>query len=110
MLGWQGWRFLGNYWDREPVSVGDSCSYLWGGNMFIPTEAMADDGILALDEQYWNCEDIWLAYYANHVLGMDLRMGESDVQIEQDGKDEYLKHREKKVQLLNELRAKGWDV
>lgn len=110
VLGWQGWRFLSNYWDREPVSVGESCSYLWGGNMFIPTEAMQDDGILTLDEVYWNCEDIWLAFYANHVLGLDLRMGVSDVRVDEDGKDEYLKHHALKVRLLNELRAKGWQV
>jgi len=110
VLGWQGWRFLGSYWEREKVSVGESCSYLWGGNMFIPSAAMQDDGILDLDERYWNCEDIWLAYYANHVLGFDLRMGVGIVRVEEDGKDEYLKHWQTKVDLLNLLRAKGWQV
>lgn len=110
VFGWQGWTFHGNYWERDKVSVGESCSYLWGGNMFIPAEAMRDDGILALDEVYWNCEDIWLAYYTNHVLGFDLRMGVGGVRVDEDGKDEYLKHHALKVRLLDELRGRGWNV
>ena len=105
-----GWRFIGNYWQRERVPVGEVAPYLWGGNMFLPSDAMRDDGVLDLHQDYWMCEDLWLSYYLDHVLGYYLIVGCADIRIEEDAKDTYYGIRNRKVILLDELRARGWDA
>jgi len=106
--GWAGWRFVGNYWSRVRVGAGEDCHYLWGSNLFVPRAAVEDTTILGLPERFWQCDDLWLCYHANHVKGLTLRAQDiSGVSIAVDGKDTYRSQLDTKIVLLNDLRDRG---
>jgi hypothetical protein len=110
--GWMGFRFRpgANYWARDAVAPGEPCDYLWGSNLCIPAAAVASDGILALEPDYWQCDDLWLCYHAREKCGLALRRAEMAVCIAEDGKDTYRGQFLTKVALLKELRGRGWQV
>jgi hypothetical protein len=110
--GWKGFYFRpgGNYWQRTEARIGSTCHYLWGSGVMVPSWVAADPAILELDERYWMAEDLWLSYYANHVLDIPLRRTSLTLNIIEDGKDSYGKLRQVKIDMLNELRARGWQV
>jgi len=108
--GWAGFRFIGNYWQRETAKPGEECHYLWGSNLFLPAAAVQDARILGLDRRYWQCDDLWLCYHANHVAGLTLRAQQVDMHIHVDGKDTYHSQTAIKREFLEDLRARGWAV
>lgn len=110
LQGWSGFRFVGNYWQRATAQPGEECHYLWGSNLFVPAAAVEDGRVTQLPERYWQCDDLWLCYHANHVAGLRLRAQKMPMRIHVDGKDTYSTQHAVKVQLLDELRAKGWAV
>jgi hypothetical protein len=76
----------------------------------IPRAAI-DKGLLELPEKYWQCDDLWLCYYANHVKRLALRWANiPGFSINVDGKDTYVSQQQTKVECLEWLRAKGWAV
>jgi hypothetical protein len=112
--GWNGFKFNpgGSYWDRKEVLPGENAHYLWGSNLFVPKAAIGD-GLLDLDPKYrLFADDLWLCYYANAHKGMALQKAKfaPGVFIEVDGKDTYRHFHAEKSWLLEELRAKGWEV
>lgn len=114
LQGWNGFRFKkgGNYWEREEVLPGENVHYLWGSNLFVPKSAIGE-GLLELDPKYrLFADDLWLCYYANFHKGITLRKASFSpgVFIEEDGKDTYRHYHAEKMNLLEELRAKGWEV
>lgn len=109
--GWSGFRFIGNYWQREKAKPGETCQYLWGSNLFVPTAAVQDAHVLDLPSYCRNqCDDLWLCYHANHVAGLTLRAQQVDMSIHVDGKDTYMEFRHIKERCLEDLRARGWAV
>lgn len=113
LKSWNGFRFVGNYWQRENAKPGENCHYLWGSNLLAPAAAVQSVGVLDMPRDYWLCaDDLWLCYYASHVLGLRLTPGRVDVRIDIDGRDTYLHvyNHAKKVVFLDELRARGWAV
>lgn len=109
---WMGFRFRpgGTYWERDAVPVGREAHYLFGCGNMVPGWVGADEYLLALDRRYWMAEDLWLSYYANHVLGLPLRRARQSLQIVDDGKDSYAALRDVKVEMLDGLRGMGWAV
>jgi hypothetical protein len=108
--GWNGFRFKVGYWDRDEVAPGEECDYLWGSNLLFPAGVAADDRITDLDRKYWQCDDLYLCYVANHLLGVTLRKADIDVSVNRDGKDTFKDHRSTKWLFLEELRGRGWEV
>jgi hypothetical protein len=109
--GWSGFLFTGNYWQRQKVAPGETCSYLWGSNLFVPAAAVQDARILDLPAKCrGQCDDLWLCYHANHVLGLALRAQRVDMHINIDGKDTYTEFTAVKQEFLEDLRGRGWRV
>ncbi len=58
-----------------------------------------------------NVEDLWLSYFASHVMGNSLIAAPDLIRQVKDGKDQYIALREKKDVFLEWLRTKGeWYV
>lgn len=108
--GWKGWKFAGDYWQRNRVADGEPCHYLLGSNLMIPARAVQGYRLLYLPEKYWQCDDLWLCYWANHECGMDLMQETMMVSINIDNKDTYRNQHEVKIECLDMLRDKGWAV
>lgn len=112
LQGWNGFRFRpgGTYWDRNEVKSGDVAHYLWGSNLFIPSNII-DWRLLRLEDRYWQCDDLWLCYHASHLVGADIRKAQiNGLSINVDGKDTYVSQHHIKSELLNSLRNAGWQV
>lgn len=108
--GWNGFKFTGNYWERKEVNYFENCDYLWGSNLCIPSSIM-NVGLLNLDNKYWNCDDLWICYYANHIKKYELKKAKIDnFSINVDGKDTYISQHKIKIEFLELLREKGWEV
>ena len=112
IVGPFAWRFIGDYWQREKVTNEfEDCNYIGGACFIAPAKAFDDVGLLYLDESRWGAEDVWHSYYANYVLGMNLRYAKIDgVEIKVDGKDQYVDFIETKREFLEDLRSRGWKV
>lgn len=111
LKSWQGFRFTGNYWQREKMEPEQECHYLMGSNMLIPAEAVRREGVRDMPIAYRLCaDDLWLCYWADHKLGMRLTAGRADVSVAIDGRDTYLHHHDTKIRFLDELRTMGWSV
>lgn len=108
--GWMGFRFQSDYWHRITVKPGESCQYVWGSNMLVPAEVVADPRILELGQEYWQCDDLWLCYVANHLQDVGIRRAGIEVNIQVDGKDTYLGQHRNKVLFLESLRKAGWAI
>jgi hypothetical protein len=110
VMGWQGFCFVGDYWQRVRVEAGNDCHYLWGSNLLVPVAAVQDSRILDLPTRFWQCDDLWLCYFANHKRGLKLQPAGGNVSINIDGKDTYHTQHNTKIECLNWLRAEGWNV
>ena len=108
--GWSGFRFTGDYWQRETALPGEACHYLWGSNLFVPAAAVEDKRVLDAPSSAMQCDDLWLCYHANHVAGLALKAQAVDMRINVDGKDTYPAVAGVKREFLEYLRAKGWGV
>lgn len=108
VLGWKGFNFKSDYWDRETVAAGNNATFLLGSNIFIPSWVVTED-LYGLRQKYWNVDDLWFSYNANHIIGVPLYVSNpigSEVVI--DEKDTYTSLYKEKIELLEELRLKGW--
>ena len=64
-----------------------------------------------LPQQFSGVEDLWLSYFASHVMGNSLIAAPDLIRQVKDGKDQYIALREKKDVFLEWLRTKGeWYV
>jgi glycosyltransferase involved in cell wall biosynthesis len=109
MQGWRGFRFIGSdYWQRADVEDGEPCHYLWGSNLFIPSAAVADYRMLSLPQTYWQCDDLWLCYWANGKVGLTLQQASANVRIRVDGKDTYHSQHNIKQDCFGMIRERGW--
>lgn len=111
--GWAGFRFTpgGDYWQRDRVRAGGHCHMILGKAMLLPASVALDSAVLALGRPYWMCDDLWLCYFAKHVLGLDL-IQSKDIALRDinDGKDVYRNFVQEKIELLDDLRGRGWHV
>lgn len=110
LQGFRGWLFQGGYWKRKVAPYDTPCHYLWGGNQLIPKQIVQRPDVLDLDERYWQCDDLWLSYYANHVLGVPLLARRMEVKLDADGKDTYVTQKPIKQALFSKLIAQGWQL
>ena len=108
--GWKGFKFVDGYWTRTKVADGEPCQYLWGSNLFVPATVVQDYRIRYLDERWWQCDDLWLCYWANHECGLELMQQSVEVSINVDGKDTYPSQHDRKQECLEMLMAKGWAI
>lgn len=110
LLGWKGFDFISNYWDRAQIAEGEDAEFLLGSNLLIPASAI-DSRLLSLREDRWMIEDLWLSYHASHLKGFPLKVAQdTGVRPVIDGKDSYTGLHREKIDFLQELRRKGWQV
>lgn len=110
LVGWRGWWFDGHYWERHEAEPGGPCQFVVGCGMIAPAAVFRDPAVLAIPPGCGCMDDLWLSYYANHVLGLALWRGRIASAVVVDGKDCNVLYSQKKVELLAELRRRGWPV
>lgn len=114
VTGWWAWRFISNqgYWNRERCEDGSFADYIGTGGMICNPEIFSHRKFFeGLPQQFSGVEDLWLSYFASHVMGNSLIAAPDLIRQVKDGKDQYIALRDKKDVFLEWLRTKGeWYV
>jgi len=106
-----GYRFRGTdrYADRIPAGPGERVKYCGTGGMICDTRAFAESGLFACPRRFWFVEDLWLSYYADHVLRWPLYKSGAEVIVEPDRHDQYQLLLPTKDRLFRHLVRRGWN-
>jgi hypothetical protein len=109
------WAFNFNdprdYLNRSPAKPGEPATYCGTGGMVCPSWIFDKDPLFDdCPQKYWFIEDLWLSYFANHCLALNLRKSKAQIWIEDDGKDQAGQLLPLKNEFLQNLVAEGWDL
>jgi glycosyltransferase involved in cell wall biosynthesis len=113
--GWWAWHFVahGSYWLRRRVKrTGEAAHYVGTCGMIMDTTLFEhEDFFTDCPEKYrLGIEDLWLSYYAHHILGWHLSKSKVKFKAQLDSHGAVLQAWDKKTAFLNYLRKQGWGV
>ena len=99
------------YLNRSPADPGEPATYCGTGGMVCPSWIFEKGALFEnCPRKFWFIEDLWLSYFANHCLGLNLRKSKAQIRIEDDGKDQAGRLLSLKDEFLQKLVAEGWDL
>jgi hypothetical protein len=99
-----------DYGKRVPASPGEQVKYCGTGGLIADTDIFLEPGLFRCPRRFWFAEDLWLSYYADHVLGWDIRRGAVEFEMDDDGLDQFHRLHGTKSRLLRYLVRSGWDI
>jgi hypothetical protein len=112
------WRFLpgGGYYERARARRGESAHYCGFGGTVFDAELFSHQGLFRPRGNVWRgpggrvvLTDLWVSFYASHVLGWKLKGSMAHLEIFKDGKDQSIGLFERKKVALSHLRDNlGW--
>ena len=97
-----------NYWNREPLRPYEDAVYCGTGGMICDSSLFKDSRLYDCPFEYRFIEDLWLSYFASHILGWRLLKSSALLSIIEDGLDQGIDLTEKKNNFLKLLVASGW--
>ena len=98
-------------WDND-----HKIHYCGTGIGMIDASIFLEDGLFDAPEEAYGIEDLWLSYYANHILGWELKYMKVKDKFTLNGADEvalykkYLNADYTKADFLRYLVSLGWNV
>lgn len=106
-----GFRFRGtsHYWDRDAAAPGQRVKYCGTNGMICDTRVFLEPGLFRCPRRFWFVEDLWLSYYADHVLGWGLYKSGAEIVTEGDEHDQFRFLQASKDRLFRYLVGRGWD-
>lgn len=107
---WWAWRAKESYFDRVRCQKdGDKPNYCGTGGMICDIEIFKDNRVISeIPKQFQFIEDLWVSYFANHILGWKLGVVNTNLKILEDGKDQYVKLKKDKDIFYKQLKKTGW--
>lgn len=96
------------YWERRDLEFGEKANYTGPGGMIIDARLLADPRLLQCPEEYWMCDDIWISYLLDHLIGAPMKRSSAVVKMTDIPNDTFHSLRQTKVDFLEELRRSGW--
>jgi hypothetical protein len=99
-----------NYFKRRNLKTGDEADYCGTGGMICDTSIFKEKELFNCPEKYWFIEDLWLSYYAKHILGWTLYKSSAKIKILDDDINQWVQLRAMKTTFLRYLINQGWDV
>jgi hypothetical protein len=100
-----------DYWARQEVEPGREADYVGTGGMVSPLWLYGEKGLFRCPARYWFVEDLWLSFYASHLLGFRLVSSSADITMVKDGRDQWVGLQYVKTRFLRYLvNARGWGV
>jgi hypothetical protein len=107
-----GYRFHGTarYGDRTAANPGERIKYCGTGGMICDTSAFLTAELFSCPKRFWfGVEDLWLSYYADHVLGWPLYKSGAEILTQSDEHDISRVVYPNKQRLFRYLVRRGWD-
>ena len=74
--------------------------------MILPSKIFDNNIVFEIPEKYKFIEDLWLSVVAKYELGYNLKGCKADIQIINDGNDQYTQLKNEKEQLYTYLKNK----
>ena len=99
-----------DYWSRVAVRPGERADYCATCGMVVDTHVFTETGFFRCPRRFWFVEDLWLSFYADHLLGWNLRKSSVEFGVDLDGRDQFTLLHRRKSTFLRYLVAKGWKV
>lgn len=97
-----------NFWSRDAAQPGERADYCGTGGMVVDTRVFLEPALFACPRRFWFVEDLWLSYFAAHVLGWTLRKSAVPFELTNDGFDQYHYLGRTKSRLVRHLVREGW--
>lgn len=110
-IGTWAFRFRGrrSYWDRVLAEPGERVKFCATRGMICDTEIFLEEGLFQCPRRFWFVEDLWLSYYADHVMGWRLFKSGASVLTEPDDQGQFNYLGATKDIMLRYLVGLGWD-
>ncbi len=99
-----------DYFARTVLDPGHKADYCGTGGMICDSSIFKEKGLFACPKEYWFIEDLWLSYYAKHIMGWELYKSGADISIMPDQKNQWYGLRDKKSAFLKYLTQQGWQL
>lgn len=105
-------RAGGNYWQRDAGKPGEEVNYCGTRGMIIDTAIFKERQFYDAPKMFWiGIEDLWMSYYAQHILGWRLIKSRANIMVLGDDKDISAGLGKEKIMALERLRKEmGWKV
>lgn len=113
VVGGFAWKFYPGkgYWDRKRAMPGQEAHFIGGAGAVYDASLFLDPAIaLGCPLKFKAVEDLWLSYYASHVMGWRTYCGQTKTNLVSDAKDQWAGLIATKSQFLEYLRQQGWKV
>lgn len=112
ILSFYAFKFLAkeDYRKRKRLEAGEEADYCGTGGAICDASIFKEKGLFQCPKEYWFIEDLWLSYYASHILGWKLYKIQAQFQLTRDGKDQWAELKNLKTAFLQYLIGLGWDV
>jgi hypothetical protein len=78
--------------------------------MVVDTRVFREPGLFRCPKRFWFVEDLWLSYYASHVLSWELMKSHVTLAMDNDGHDQFLFLKRRKSELMRYLIQTGWEL
>jgi hypothetical protein len=111
LSGWWAFRFLSaDYGDRVRALPGELAKYVGTCGMIADTAVFRDYRLFRCPRRYWFVEDLWLCYFAEHIVGYQLFRCQAEFQRADDQQELYPTLGRRKWRLLRYLVRQGWEL
>lgn len=109
--GFWAFRFTGRseYRLRVPATVpGERVDYAATCGVICDSEVFSNPDFFRCPRRFWFVEDLWLSYFADHVLGWQIFKSAVTLDADDDGLDQYHYLYRTKSRFLETLVNAGW--
>lgn len=114
ILSQWGWQFTTlQYYGESRLQrlPGETVHYAGTGGMIVDMRIFDSEGLFKCPTKYWFVEDLWLSYYANHILNYKLLKSAAVIKNGDDQHSLYKIVKDVKTPMLIDLITnKGWDI
>jgi hypothetical protein len=111
IYGAWAFRFLGRkrYWDRVRAAPGERVKFCGNGGMICDTHIFLEPELYRCPRRFWFVEDLWLSYYADHVMSWQLFKSAAAIEKEPDDQGQFENLGATKDLMFRYLVRQGWD-
>jgi hypothetical protein len=114
LAGWWAFNYrpgARTYAERDRVETPFAAAdYLGVGGMVADSTVFGESSLFRCPRRYWFVDDIWLSYYASHVLGWQLRRSSAEFAFDADNLNMDLTLAATKARMFRYLKRRGWKV